>query len=103
VNAGGVRIGHLLDPRTGRPAPDFGSATAVAESGLVADILSTAFFVIGPREGLALSRKLNREGFANEALFLVAEGGAVNPVVTPGLRFHRLERNRPKKTRLEER
>jgi len=101
VNAGGARIGHLLDPHTGRPAPDFGSATAVAESGLVADILSTAFFVLGPREGLALSRKLNRDGFANEALFLVAERGAVNAVTTPGLRFHRLEGNRLEKIRQE--
>ena len=44
----GRRVGHLLNPRTGRPAPDFGSATAIAPSGLVADILSTAFFVLGP-------------------------------------------------------
>ena len=103
VNAGGGRIGHLLDPRTGRPAPDFGSATAIARSGLVADILSTAFFVLGPREGFALSRKLNRDGFANEALFLIAEGEAVNAVATPGLRFHRLEKQRLEKLRLEER
>jgi thiamine biosynthesis lipoprotein len=103
VNAGGGRIGHLLDPRTGRPAPDFGSATAVAKSGLVADILSTAFFVLGPREGLALSRKLNRGGFANEALFLTAEDGAVDAVATPGLHFRRLGKNRLEKVRLEER
>src|SRR5262249_3486023 len=32
--ASGRRIGHLLDPRTGEPAPDFGSATAIARSGL---------------------------------------------------------------------
>src|SRR5262249_9929975 len=36
IVAGGKRVGHLLDPRTGQPAPDFGSATAVAPSGLVA-------------------------------------------------------------------
>jgi thiamine biosynthesis lipoprotein len=35
----GRRIGHELDPRTGEPAPDFGSVTVVAPSGLVADIL----------------------------------------------------------------
>src|SRR5262249_12092789 len=50
---GGRRIGHELDPRTGEPAPDFGSATVVAPSALVADILSTAFFVLGPEKGLA--------------------------------------------------
>ncbi len=92
-DVGGRRIGHLLDPRTGRPAPDFGSATAVARTGLVADILSTAFFVLGPREGLALSRKLNRNGFANEALFLIAERGAVKAVTTQGLYFHPLDKS----------
>jgi FAD:protein FMN transferase len=101
-NVGGRRIGHLLDPRTGRPAADFGSATAVARTGLVADILSTAFFVLGPREGLALSRTLNRDGFANEALFLIAERGAVKAVATPGLHFRPLEKSRLEKTRLEE-
>jgi len=68
------RVGHLLDPRTGAPAPDFGSATVRAPSGLTADVLSTAFFVLGPRRGLELSESLRRQGIANEALFLVAQG-----------------------------
>jgi len=86
---GGERIGHLLDPRSGRPARDFGSATVVAASGLTADILSTAFFVLGPEAGLELSGELNRRGFANEALFLVATSEGVKPLATRGLRFQR--------------
>lgn len=85
--ARGRSIGHLLDPRTGRPASDFGSATAVARSAFAADILSTAFFVLGPEEGLALSRRLSRNGFANEALFLIAGPGRPTVVASPGLRF----------------
>jgi thiamine biosynthesis lipoprotein len=85
---GGRRIGHLLDPRTGNPAPDFGSATAVAASGLAADVLSTTFFVLGPERGLALSESLRRHGFANEALFLVVEAGRVKALGSPGLAFH---------------
>ena len=81
----GIRIGHLLDPRTGRPAADFGSATAVAPSGLVADVLSTAFFVLGPEKGLALSEQLRREGFENRALFLVVRGGQLAVLASPGL------------------
>ncbi|MBW3552971.1 MAG: FAD:protein FMN transferase [Gemmatimonadetes bacterium] len=41
------RPGHVLDPRTGRPVPAWGSVTVVVEDALVADILSTALFVMG--------------------------------------------------------
>jgi len=68
---GGRRIGHELDPHTGEPAFDFGSATVLAPSALVADVLSTAFFVLGPEKGLALSESLRREGVAQEVLFLI--------------------------------
>jgi thiamine biosynthesis lipoprotein len=81
----GRRIGHLLDPRTGQPAPDFGSATAVAPSGLSADVLSTAFFVLGPEKGLELSERLRREGLKNEAMFLVVADGRVRVVASPGI------------------
>ena len=83
----GRRIGHIFDPRTGEPAPDFGSVTVVAPSALVADILSTAFFVLGPEKGLALSAALRKEGVENEALFLleVERDGALRAVSSPGI------------------
>lgn len=49
----GERIGHLLDPRTGRPAPDFGSLTVWAADPLRADCLSTGLYVLGPEAALA--------------------------------------------------
>jgi thiamine biosynthesis lipoprotein len=88
VDVGGRRVGHLLDPRTGRPAPDFGSATVVAPSGLAADILSTAFFVLGPEKGLELSQRLRDQGFENRALFLVVRNGSLRALASPGLKFH---------------
>jgi thiamine biosynthesis lipoprotein len=81
----GRRIGHLLDPRTGEPAQDFGSATVLAPSALVADVLSTAFFVLGPREGLALSERLRASGTRHEVLFLVEHGDGLEAVASVGL------------------
>jgi thiamine biosynthesis lipoprotein len=74
VEVGGRRVGHLLDPRTGEPAPDFGSVTVVAPSGFVADVLSTALFVLGPDEGPRVSEELRAAGVPHEALFLVDRG-----------------------------
>ncbi len=83
--ASGRQIGHLLDPRTGAPAHDFGSVTVLAPSALVADVLSTAFFVLGPKAGLALSAKLRREGTRNDVLFLVENGAGLEAVASPGI------------------
>lgn len=44
---GGRRYGHLLDPRTGWPADEVASASAIAGDAATADALATAFFVMG--------------------------------------------------------
>jgi thiamine biosynthesis lipoprotein len=46
----GRRYGHILDPRTGRPAEGLYSATVVAPTAAEADALSTAFYVMSPDE-----------------------------------------------------
>lgn len=48
----GKRYGHILDPRTGKPAEVVVSATVIAPSAALADALATAFYVLGP-EGTA--------------------------------------------------
>jgi thiamine biosynthesis lipoprotein len=45
--AAGRRYGHVIDPRTGWPAGEVRSATAIADEAAVADALSTAFLVGG--------------------------------------------------------
>lgn len=48
----GERRGHILDPRSGRPAPDFGSLTVWTADPLRADCLSTGLYVMGPEAAL---------------------------------------------------
>ncbi|MFZ5786592.1 MAG: FAD:protein FMN transferase [Acidobacteriota bacterium] len=48
----GRSIGHIIDPRTGAPAPEFGSVTVWARSATAADCLSTGLYVMGPEGAL---------------------------------------------------
>jgi len=46
----GRRYGHILDPRTGYPVEQTLMVTVVAKSAMLADALSTAFYVMQPAE-----------------------------------------------------
>ena len=81
TSANAERSNHLLDPRTGLPAKNFGSVTVWAKTALEADALSTAFFVLGPGEGYALATQL--EGV--EAAFIELSETGMNVYLTPGL------------------
>jgi thiamine biosynthesis lipoprotein len=78
----GVRYGHLLDPTTGRPAPDWGAVTVIASDPVAADCLATALFVMGPRRGAAWLR--GRPGI--EAVFAETDGESMIITATSGLR-----------------
>jgi thiamine biosynthesis lipoprotein len=47
VEVGGRRLGHVIDPRTGRPAEGVRSASVVTADAATADALATAFLVGG--------------------------------------------------------
>ena len=52
------RLNHTIDPRTGR-SPQHSSGSSVrAPTAMDADALSTAVFLLGPREGIALLDRL---------------------------------------------
>ena len=76
----GVVYHHILDPETGWPADTGISSVAVhTTNGASADALSTALFVMGLEEGMALyeSGKIQFE-----AVFITADNRII---VTPGL------------------
>ena len=57
IQVGSAALGHILDPRSGRPADDFGSVTVWAETAFAADCLSTGLFVMGPDAALAFAEE----------------------------------------------
>lgn len=62
IPAGGERLGHTLDPRTGRPiANGIVSVSVIAADCMGADGWATALTVLGPEAGLATA---TREGLA---------------------------------------
>lgn len=70
VEVDGKVYHHIIDPATGYPA-DSGlkSVTILCKSGLLSDALSTACFVLGAEEGMALA-----ESYGAEALFVDDNG-----------------------------
>ena len=54
----GKRYHHLLDPDFGEPASGCRSVTIVTNRGVMADVLSTGVFIMGPGDGMALIEKL---------------------------------------------
>lgn len=80
----GRDLGHVLDPRTGRPAADFGSLTVWCQSALDADCLSTACFVLGPDEALAFAERT--AGVEVVALVVDGETATLSARVSSGLR-----------------
>lgn len=77
--ADGVRYHHLIDTRTGEPARGCRSVTILAPTALTADWMSTAVFILGPIDGMALVERT-----ANvEAVIVTAENRVI---VSTGLR-----------------
>lgn len=82
--SGGTRIGHILDPRTGRPAAFAGSVSVWHDDAFAADALSTALFVMGPDEGLQWA---NDRGIA--ACYLVPHEREARPLVRASRAFRK--------------
>jgi FAD:protein FMN transferase len=80
------RPGHIVDPSTGAAVRFAGSVTVVADTGMRADALSTALFVLGPARGIAFA---DQRGIA--ALYVVPQGAGWQLV--PSREFPRWKRS----------
>ena len=81
IEVQGARYGHVLDPHSGWPAPDFGSLTVWAADPLDADCLSTGLFVMGPDQALRWAE--GRVGV--EVLTVEVQGQSLRVRATPGI------------------
>jgi thiamine biosynthesis lipoprotein len=76
--ADGKRYNHILKPWTGYPAADNMSVTVITKNAGLADILSTAFFVLEPKKAMEIAKRLK-----GVELFIVASEGRI--MMTHGL------------------
>jgi thiamine biosynthesis lipoprotein len=62
VEVDGVRYHHIIDPATGYPADSrVSGVTVLTKDGFLSDALSTACFILGQEEGMALAEKYDAE------------------------------------------
>lgn len=48
------RLGHIIDPHTGKPVERMQSVSVIGATGLETDSIDTTIFVLGPEKGLSL-------------------------------------------------
>ncbi|HOG49543.1 MAG TPA: FAD:protein FMN transferase [Lentisphaeria bacterium] len=59
----GKKVGHLMDPRTGRPGDFWAGVTVRTPLGLHSDVFSTAVFIGGTNLAQKLAKRYPRTGF----------------------------------------
>lgn len=107
VAIGGKNFGHVMDPRTGRPAQGIALAAAAGPTATISEILARCAVVLGTTNcGKALAE------FPRYELLVIPEAEPLEIWVTPGFRdvfstapevnalFHTIERPEPPKDAL---
>jgi thiamine biosynthesis lipoprotein len=74
----GIRYHHILSTQTGYPVSECRSVTVIADKGIAADGFDTAIFILGPKKGMEVMKKLGLDGI------IVDKMG--NVTVTEGIR-----------------
>lgn len=84
---------HLLDPRTGTPVPlTLKSVSILSSRGVLTDLLSTAFFVLGEEAGAAMADRLRADSGARIEYVAVRRDNSI--LASPGAGFRPAEGGR---------
>jgi len=78
----GVRYAHIVDPRTGQAARVAASVTVIAPDCTTADALATGISVLGPKDGVAVAKKLK----GVECMVVTREGAKLKTTTSPGFK-----------------
>lgn len=84
VTIDGKRYAHIIDPRSGYPVEGMAGVTVISRSAVEADAMSTALFVLGPREARPVLDRLP----GCHALF-IPDRRPTTILVTPGFKEFR--------------
>ena len=68
----GIILSHIIDPQTMMPASRFASVTAIHQSAVMAEMLSTALFILPYEEGKDLL-----ELHSGQAIWLLSDGSSI--------------------------
>ncbi len=68
-----LKVSHIINAKTGRPAQELLSATIIAENAIDADVLSTVVFLLGLEKGMELVEEMGHV----EALIVTKKGEVV--------------------------
>jgi thiamine biosynthesis lipoprotein len=66
------RLGHIIDPHTGKPVERMQSVSVIGPTGIETDSIDTTIFVLGPEKGKKLI-----ESFPGTAALLVSHDGKI--------------------------
>jgi len=77
---GDKTFSHIIDPRTGVAVPPRGSVSVIDNSAFVADILSTALYVMGPEAGMIWAKSHDVT-----AIFITDKNEILTSKPVPGL------------------
>ena len=99
VEIAGRRYGHVIDPRTGQPISGMATVAVYADEAVVADIVATALFVVGCKDGPQCSEAAAiADRYPELNAILVPEpprGDNAQVTVTAGMRPHVIRLQRP--------